>query len=98
MAPKKSKDAPPSAPQAPADTKPEPMYPNIEAFIETASSADIEGLYAPLKDSLGALKGPRAEIGKKAVKAVDRAQELLLHLLEVREKIEAEREASSKAK
>lgn len=74
------------------------MYPNIEMFIETASSEDIEALYAPLQDSLGGLKGPRAEIGKKASKGVARAQELLMHLLEVREKIEADRKGTAKSR
>lgn len=97
MAPKKSKNPSPSAPSAPA-AAPEPLYPNIEAFIETASNEDIENLYAPLKDSLAALKGPRAENGKKAVKGVEQAEALLQHLLEIREKIEAERKAAGKRK
>ena len=97
MAPKKSKNPSPSAPAAPAAAT-EPLYPNIEAFIETASNEDIENLYAPLKDSLAALKGPRAENGKKVVKGVEQAEALLQHLLEIREKIEADRKSAGKRK
>lgn len=88
---------PPQDPKEAAQTSApaEPMYPSIEAFIETAQAADIEGLYTPLKESLSGLKGPRAEQGKKASKAIERTEELLQHLLQVREKLEEERRVSA---
>ena len=72
-------------------TPSESVYPTIEGFIETASADEVQALFNDVKDALGGLKGPRAETGKKAGKGVGRAEELLSFLLQVREKIEAER-------
>jgi hypothetical protein len=71
----------------------EPMYRAIEAFIERASADEVAGLFKPIRDGLTSLKGPRAEHARKIQKAIDKAQELLSHLLEVREKLEADRQA-----
>jgi hypothetical protein len=79
------------APQEQQAGPPEPLYPQIEVFIERAGTGDIDRLFGPLTESLKGLKGPRAEQAKKAVKGVQRTQELLTHLLEVREKLQAER-------
>ena len=68
-----------------------PKYPHIEAFAEQAGSEDVTSIFSPLKESLTGLKGPRAETAKKAVKGVERTEELLQHLLEVREKLKTER-------
>ena len=75
----------------------EPKYPHIEAFAEQAGSDDVVSVFSPLKESLQAVKGPRADAAKKAVKGVERTEELLHHLLEVREKIKAERGGSGKS-
>jgi hypothetical protein len=89
MAPK-SKAKP--AEEAAVSTLPtESVYPTIESFIETASADEVKALYDEVRASLGTLKGPRAEQGKKAGKGVARTEELLSFLLQVREKIEAER-------
>ena len=69
----------------------ESVYPTIEGFIETASPDEVKALYDEVKASLSALKGPRADQGKKAGKGVARTEELLSFLLQVREKIESER-------
>jgi len=69
---------------------PTPSYPAIEAFIESASAEEIQGLFNPIKEGLGALKGPKAEQGKKVQAAIDSAQELLGILLETRERLIAE--------
>jgi hypothetical protein len=84
------KKAPDAAPP-PNDS----LYPSIESFIEHASSDDVGALFAPLRDGLGTLKGPRAEQGKKVSKAIERTEELLSYLLQVREKIEAERKGGA---
>ena len=86
--PPKSK-AQPAAEPAPTPT--ESVYPTIEGFIETANADEVKALYDDVKGALSALKGPRAEQGKKASKGVARTEELLSFLLQVREKIEAER-------
>ena len=68
-----------------------PKYPHIEAFAEQAIGEDVVTVFGPLKESLSTVKGPRADAAKKAVKGVERTEELLNHLLEVREKLRAER-------
>ena len=69
----------------------ESLYPSIEAFIETATAEEIGSFFGSIKDGLGTLKGPRAENGKKVGKAIERTEELLTFLLQVREKIEQDR-------
>jgi hypothetical protein len=86
--PPKSKTQPAAEPQ-PAPT--ESVYPTIEGFIETANADEVKALYDDVKGALSGLKGPRADQGKKAQKGVARTEELLSFLLQVREKIEAER-------
>ncbi|MBK7860069.1 MAG: hypothetical protein IPJ65_15930 [Archangiaceae bacterium] len=71
----------------------EPKYPHIESFAEQAVVDDVVTVFGPLKESLASLKGPRAEAAKKAVRGVERTEELLHHLLEVREKLRADRKA-----
>ena len=69
---------------------PTPSYPAIESFIETASAEEIQGLFTPIREGLSALKGPKAEQGKKVQAALDSAEELLGILLETRERLIAE--------
>jgi hypothetical protein len=92
----KSAPAPQEAPAA--QPLPDPQYPQIEGFIELSGSGDIENLFAPLRESLGGLKGPRADHGKKATKGVQRTEELLSHLLEVREKLRAAKQGAPKGR
>jgi hypothetical protein len=84
MAKKKEAEQPPPAEEG-------PRYPHIEAFAEQAGSDDVTQTFAPLKESLAGVKGPRAEAAKKATKGVEATEQLLMHLLEVREKIKADR-------
>lgn len=70
---------------------PQPEYPAIATFVDKAEKADIEALFQPVKDGLTAMKGPKADQGKKVSKAIERTEELLSHLLQVREKIASER-------
>ena len=72
-------------------TVPEPSYPVIEGFVEKATADDIAAMFKDLKGQLGGLKGPKAEQGKKIGKAIERTEELLSYLLQVREKLEADR-------
>lgn len=69
----------------------EPLYPAIEGFIERATAEDIANLFSPLKEGLTGLKGPKAEQAKKVGKAIEKTQELLSHLLQVRERLESQR-------
>ncbi len=84
---KKEKAPTPAEPQV----LPEQSYPVLEGFVEKATSDDIAALFKDLKTQLGALKGPKAEQGKKVGKAIERTEELLSYLLQVREKLEADR-------
>jgi hypothetical protein len=77
---------------------PEPQYPQIEGFIELSGTGDIEALFGPLKESLAGLKGPRADHAKKANKGIQRTEELLSHLLEVREKLRAAKAGGPKGR
>jgi hypothetical protein len=77
---------------------PTPSYPAIEAFVEVALPDAVAQAFADLHTHLVALKGPRAEHGKKVSKAIERTQELLNFLLQLREKIEEERKNQAGAK
>ena len=69
----------------------ESNYPTIEGLVETASPDELQAVFAPLKEALEAATGPRAEHAKKVAKAISRTEELLGYLLEVREKLLADR-------
>jgi hypothetical protein len=92
-----AKSAPPPT-ESKAAPLPEPQYPQIEGFIELSGTDDIDALFGPLKESLAGLKGPRADQAKKVTKAVQRTEELLSHLLEVREKLRAARQGPAKGR
>lgn len=87
---------PPAKQQTPPPA--EPLYPAIETFIEKASADQVAGLFTPLKDGLTSLKGPKAEQAKKVTKAIAKVEELLSHLLQVRENLEAERKGKKGAR
>jgi hypothetical protein len=65
----------------------ESMYPEVEALVEKATEEDISSRFEELRTALNELKGPRAEQGKKVRKALDRAEELFLHLLGIRQNL-----------
>jgi hypothetical protein len=67
--------------------EPPSTYPELEAFVERASAEDVSQLFARLKDSLETLKGPRSEQARKAKVALERTEELLGRLLELRENL-----------
>ena len=79
---------------------PEPVaethYPEVEAFIERASPGDIGQLFSSVREGLKDLKGPRAPHAKKVALALDSAEELLRHLLQVRERLTVERRPGKK--
>ncbi len=75
---------------------PESIYPVIESFVEQASPDEVARLFDGVKEGLGALKGPRAEQAKKVQVALERTEELLSHLMQVRENLEAERKAGAR--
>jgi len=81
---------PKSNPQ-PAAVAPEPLYPAIEDFVGTASSDEVAALFQSIKDGLKGAKGPKADQTKKIGAAIDRTEDLLSFLLQIREKIQAER-------
>lgn len=87
-----------SADKTPPPADNEPLYPAIEGFIEKATADEIADLFGPLKDGLTTLKGPRADQAKKVGKAIAKTEELLSHLLQVREKLEADRKGKPGAR
>ena len=70
-----------------------PMYPAIEAFIEKATAEEVQKLFGSVREGLTSLKGPKVEQAKKVQKAIDKTEELLTHLLQVRDRLEADRKA-----
>lgn len=89
---------PAKTPAAPPPEVREPLYPAIEGFIESATADDIAALLNPLKEGLAALKGPKVEQAKKVNKAIQKTEELLSHLLQVREKLESDRKGKAGAR
>lgn len=82
----------PSNPAAPEQSAPqEPLYPTIERFAETATRDEVQQLFGGLRSALEGLKGPQATHAAKVTKAVERTEALLSSLLDVRDKLEAER-------
>lgn len=63
-------------------------YPNLEAFIRTASAEDIANVFKSVKVELETFKGPKAEVARKANVALERTEDLLKYLLQVRENME----------
>ena len=85
----------PAKPVVPPPPPPaEPQYPNIEGLIERATPEEVGAVFAGVKSGLSALKGPRAEQAKKVKAAIESAQELLGYLLEVRDRLAAERQTA----
>lgn len=74
------------------------MYPVVEAFVEKATAEDVAHFFDSVKEGLAALKGPKAEQAKKVKVALERTEELLSHLLQVRENLEAERKGQGKGR
>ena len=88
----------PSSPKEAVDLQiVESSYPHIEIFAEQAGSDDIKEIFGGLKASLADVKGPRAGAAQKAVAGIERTEELLQYLLEVREKIKADRSGAKKS-
>lgn len=73
--------------EAPPVPLPAPQYPNLEEFAERAHFEEVESTFAALKTGLAELKGPGAQKADKVATAIASTQELLRHLLEVREKL-----------
>lgn len=88
----------PAKSEATAPPTVEPVYPAIEGFIESATADDIAALFSSIRDGLAGLKGPRAEQAKKVGKAIERTEELLTYLLQVREKLEADRQVAGQGR
>ncbi len=86
----------PSLPAAELSPEPQSTYPNLEAFVERTSSDELAVLFTRLKDSLAGLKGPRAEQARKVKVAVERTEELLHRLLELRESLTELRQKPAK--
>lgn len=68
----------------------ESKYPSLEQFVETATSEEVESLLASIKSELSNLKGPLAEKSQKVALAIATTEELLRHLLEIRNRLESE--------
>lgn len=88
----------PAPKQTPAEAQPpqEPSFPVIEALVERASPDEVSHLFEAMKQELAALKGPKAEQAKKVRQAIAQTEALLSHLLQVREKLEADKKSGGR--
>jgi hypothetical protein len=83
---------PAKPPPPPTNPPPEPDYPTLEGMSEWATQEDIQALFAPVRDALSQLKGPKAQQAKKVEAALETTEELLGQLLQIREKLAEERD------
>ncbi len=68
--------------------KPERLYPTLEQFIEGAAKDDPKKLFATTRKRLSELaKGAKGPAAQKVLAAVDRTEELLVELLNLRESL-----------
>ena len=82
----------------PAAAKPTPppedaRYPTVERFIERADPQEIGQVFAETRSALDGVKGPNADRAKKVRAAIERTEELLGFLVDVREKLIAEKKS-----
>lgn len=77
---------------------PGPLYPVIASYVERASAEDVGALYEDLKHALDSLKGARADKGKKVLAALGLTEQLLAHLLDVRQRLTSEKNAAKAPK
>jgi hypothetical protein len=82
-------DQPPPSEPTPAPR--EPDYPTLEGMSEWATKDDVDALFAPVREALSQLKGPKAQQAKKVEAALESTEELLGQLLQIREKLAEEK-------
>lgn len=82
--------APPSPEPPVVEELPQPQYPALESFIETATQEEVGALFLDTRQKLGQVKGPRASYAQKVEGALDRAEELLRILVDTRERLASE--------
>ena len=86
----------PKNPEPAAEAPLDAAYPNVESFIETADREQVGQLFQELREGLSDLKGPKKDQAKKVQAALEKTEELLSFLIEVREKLAEERAADKK--
>lgn len=72
------------------DPPDEANYPTLEGLVETLAEDQVESVFEALRQELLTLKGPKQTQAKRVEKALDQCQALIVHLLEVRKKLEQE--------
>jgi hypothetical protein len=82
------------SPVPPPQPASESQYPTLEGFIERASKPEVDAYFDRLKEALKGAKGPKADQAKKVISAIAQVEALLSHLLQVREKLESDRQAA----
>lgn len=89
----------PAKPSLPPPPTAEPsIYPALESFIEWATTDDVKAFFAPIREGLAELKGPKAAHAGKINGALDDCLALLTDLLLVRERLEAEHKNAKRMK
>jgi len=70
------------------------LYPNLERQVATSARETSAALFDETKGKLAELsKGAKGPAAKKALAGIERAESLLMHLHDVREKLEEQAKA-----
>lgn len=68
-------------------------YPTLEQFLETHDRDAAATAFAGIKQKIAEVSGARAPQAKRVAVAIERAEGLLQHLFDVKEKLDAQKRA-----
>ncbi len=74
----------------PNPDSPDRYYPSLEAFVETEPRSAIGELYETPKKELSSARGTKAAAAKKALAAIERTEDLLQYLFDVKDRMTVE--------
>ena len=66
------------------------FYANLEAFLEQEQRSAVRELFDATREKLDDAKGSKAAGAKKAISAIDKTEQLLHHLFDVKERLARE--------
>ena len=71
-------------------TAPARFYANLESFLEQEPRSAVRELFDGTREKLSEAKGTKAANAKKAIGAIDKTEQLLHHLFDVKERLARE--------
>ena len=72
------------------------FYANLEAFLEQEQRAALPDLFGSTREKLADAKGTKAANAKKAITAIEKTEQLMHHLFDVKERLAHEVAAKGK--